>query len=394
MNFNDKLKIQAYFTISLTLFLCIELIAQSDTLRFSDGQVKVGNYRVSYNKQRVESKTNLKEEYDASSILMFSTKDALYRSVKITINGNSTNYMAKRLVESNVGLYGIDFPAGYFNTNSVPQSFFYFDKKGVLTYINRANLEAFYRDYFGSCFDAIKEKLLLYNENSITKVLNTYNKCLDPSAEEKLVEPPLKVFSISAFGGIHKLTHNPKYITYEDGKFQDDGSNFGLGLNFELRNRLSLGFDIRYSMHEVESPTLNTYLNPGLIVSEYNMVGVHINCSYRIPFRKFAVKPGLGVGFSELFDYKENRIQPIVLTPPFNADYFTFEQLFYDFYPYLDLSYDIVSKISLFARLNYGVSLTKSRAGHNYFPVPSPEGNHNIKGGLIVAGFSIKMKES
>ncbi|MBI1227673.1 MAG: hypothetical protein GC192_20735 [Bacteroidetes bacterium] len=394
MQFNNKLIAQAYLTISITFFLCIKLIAQTDSLWFSDGQVKIGNYKVSYNKQKVESKTNQKEEYDASSILMLSTKDAFYRSVKITITGNPAYYMAKRLVESNVRLYGINFPAGYFNTNSVPQSFFYFEKEGVLTYINKANLEAFYRDYFGSCFDAIKEKSLLYNENSITKVLNAYNKCLDPNAEEKLVESSLKVISISAFGGIHKLTHNPKYITYEDGKFKDDGSDFGIGLNFELRNNLNLGFDIMYSIHEVESPTIKTYINPGLIISEYNMVGAHINCSYKIAFGKIAVKPGLNVGFSKLFNYKETRIQPIVLTPPFNADYFTFEQLFYDFYPYLDLGYDITSKISLFTRLSSGVSLTKSRAGHNYFPDPSPEGNHNIKGGLIVAGFSIKMRGS
>jgi|GEM_PF-6661671 len=383
----------AYFVLAISLFLSRSVVAQTDSLWLKNGTLKTGGYKVSHNNQKVESIQNPNESYDAPSVRMLATKDGLYATISLYADGSNGEYLAKRLMDSVVDLYGVDFPSGYFNANSIAQSFYFFEKDGIFTYVNKVNLEAFYTTYFGSCYDGIAKKTLFYNANSIIKMLNAYNKCLNPDFKEQVVEPHLKAFKVYVIGGGHRLTHNPKYFDYEGGDFRDEGMELGIGFNWELVSKLNLGLEFHFSKHTVESPTIRSYLNPGLIIYDYNKLGARLSCTYNIKAGKFAIKPGLGVGFSKLNGYEETRIQPIGIPPPFDEDFLTFKQLFNDFIAFGDISYQITNRFSLVTRLGYEVSLSKSRAGFNYFPDPSPEGAHNVYGGSLLMGVQYRLNK-
>lgn len=101
------------------------------------------------------------KETSAEQVKQLTTSKEHFRTVETDFDGEKAFYMAERLFDGEVDLYELDFPAGYFNANSVPQSFFYFEKQGTLSYVNKANLEGFYLDYFGDFYGAIEKPTLL-----------------------------------------------------------------------------------------------------------------------------------------------------------------------------------------------------------------------------------------
>ncbi len=243
-----------YFSWLLALGVPYSLIAQSDTLTLVNGRVLVGSYKESYNHQQVENKANFKEIYQSKDVHSLATAKKYYRPVQVATEGEISPYMAERLVNSEVNLYGVDFPVGYFNAISVAQSFFYFEKDGVFTYVNQANLEGFYATYFGNCYGWIPDKKLHYSEGSIIKMLNAYNKCLNPNAKEQAVEPTVSEMNLVVFGGFGSLSHYPLNTAFNDGRFKDRQRHLGLGLNFVIHRKVVLGLEANHSSHSVISP--------------------------------------------------------------------------------------------------------------------------------------------
>lgn len=96
----------------LSFFVAGRLLAQSDTLLLNDGRVLKGSYKISHNKQVVESNGTRNEVYQAETVKRLITPKGHFRSVEMDIGGEKNYFMAERLLDSEVDLYGMDFPAG------------------------------------------------------------------------------------------------------------------------------------------------------------------------------------------------------------------------------------------------------------------------------------------
>lgn len=391
-----------FFSWLLALALPLNLCAQSDTLTLFNGRVVVGSYRVSYNHQQVESKTNINEVYQAKDVQRLSTSKHHFRTVNIDVQGETHLYMAERLFDSEVSLYGLDLPSGHFNANSAAQSFFFFEKDGVLTYVNKANLEGFYATYFGNCYGGIPDKKLHYNEGSIIKMLNAYNKCQNPDAVQKEAEPTLSEMNLSVFGGVGNLTHYPLNVAFNEGRFADFVVHSGLGLNFVVKKKVSLGLELRYAAHDMSSPVfISSYVGngPNIINAVFKTLGGHLSAAYIMKFKKLALMPGASIGAGKILGYDEELVQPefFINTRPFTIEpnaknLFAFEELFYDLKAFANLSYELGPKFSLFANGGFNLIFTKSLVGEDAQLGVAKEGNHAIDGVLFGAGIIYKIK--
>lgn len=390
-----------YFLTLLTAWaMCSFVHAQSDTLRLSNGRVLVGSYKVSHTLQEVEHKTKFNEVYRAKDVLSLSTAKRHYLSTDIRTKGETSHYLVERLVDSEVDLYGIDFPSGYFNTNSVAQSFFYFEKNGVLTYVNKGDIEGFYTSYFGDCYGWIPDKKLQYNEGSVTKMLNAYNKCLNPNAEEKVVEPALTGLCLTAFGGIGRQSHYPLNTAFNGGRFKDVSNHFGLGLNFVIQHKFVIGLEASHTQHSMSSPIFLVSLNdnsPIQLNANFNSYCFQLSGAFNLRFNKLTILPGASVGVGKIYGYSDKQVQQnifINFTPytinPLAEAIFTFEEPFYNLYAFTTIGYDIGNKLGLFARGGFDLILTKSLAGEK--SKGNKQGNHAIDGLLLSFGVAYKIK--
>lgn len=373
------------------------LYAQTDTLTLANGRVLVGSYKVSFTAREVEGRTNAKEIYMAKDVKGLSTATKRYRSVNIDVKGEPSYYMADRRLDSEVDLYAIDFRAGHFNENSVPQSFFYFERDGELTYVNKTSLEAFYSIYFGNCSSGMPTRSLVYNETSIVKALNDYNRCLNPASPQKVQAPVLTSMILSVHGGVANLTHYPLNVAFNNGHFKDKAKLLGLGVEFFLKNKFKLGLAMSLASHSVTSPIFvagyGTTNSPLALDMSYQTLGLGMSGAYVLRFNKLTLSPGASIGFSKQTSYSESqqqpniyiRFQPYTIDPD-AEDQFVFKELFYDIRAYADLSYELGSSLAVFARGGFNLTLTKSLA-------VGFEGNHAIDGMMVALGLSYTIKK-
>lgn len=383
------IRFQRSFTCCIALMLAFGLCAQTDTLLLNDGRALVGSYKVSFNHETVESKTKLNEVYKAEAVKSLSTAKKYYRVVSIHVDGVSSYYLVERLFDSKVDLYGVDFPAGHFNANSVAQSFFYFERDAKFTYVNKANLEAFYRSYFSTCYDAIAKKTYLYNEGSVANMLNAYNHCLDPVAPQKVLEPSFTEYNLSAFGGIGSLTHYPQQRGLKGREFDDNAKHFGLGFSFVYHQKTRLGVEIVHGQHEIAySPSLAVVNSPIYGIGRLRTIGLNLTVAYIFRLKNLSLEPRVSAGAGKIYDTSELPIKEGIyidfINPP-KVRSFSFEEPFYSLNVSGQLGYQVVHRLALFARAGFSLTTTKSITG-------DVEDVHVIDGLLITGGVSFKFK--
>jgi hypothetical protein len=395
--------IQRFLLYFVAHMAALGLHGQSDTLSLNNGRILVGSYKVSYTFREVESKTNRNEVYLAKDVKSLSTAKNRYCAITIYAQSETSYYMAERLLDSEVDMYGVHFPLGYFNTNSVAQSFFFFEKDGVLSYVNKANLEGFYSTYFGNCYGSIADKSLLYNEVNITYMLNAYNHCLNPSSSLKEITPAYNDVGFMVFGGFGNLKHYPLNVAFNDGRFEDKATHLGFGLNLSLlKRKIIIGMEINQARHKMTSPVFvakNISYAPIIMNADFHTIALNLTASYNFKLSKLALQPGVSIGFGKLYAFNEDQIQPEIYINyiPKPVEYgleniFSFDELYYNLNAFAKVSFDLTNRISVFTRAGFDISLTKSVVGNSRFLVVPVEGNYAFDGMVFTAGAFYKFK--
>lgn len=298
-----KKKLLFYFLIFLVAQISF---AQKDTVFYKNGKILIGEFGIASSRLSLYVGTDIHKKIFPITLAKFFSKGKYYYPVELTLYGKSNMYIAERVLDGAcIDLLMLDLdvenPSNYYKNFTRK---FFFVQNGRIILINGSNLDAFYKVYFGKCYDSEENENLENTYNSIISVLNNYNKC---SNRSEVIENQ-KVKIIKGYGiGVDAGFFSNKIYGYLSKKITNGkGSNYGLSSNVKLIGNMAITVELGKEQSSMETKdSIIQYNSVYSVTSRTHIEDITMQRSYlSVTFSKFfqiSPKLELSVGVGGLF---------------------------------------------------------------------------------------------